>query len=297
MTIDVISLFCGAGGSCEGYKQAGCNVIAGVDNNRKVLDVYACNHPKSKPIFGDLSKVTANKLLNACSKKKGELDILDSSSPCPGVSMVGQRIHRKKKTPILEVPSNKLFFDNIRLIGGIMPKVFILENVTGQYKGIMRPFFFEYLSLLRGKGYIVKSQSLFACWYEVPQLRERTIIIGVRKDINMQPVFPKPCNKIITLAEVIPDVIAQKIEQFDHSWESANKPAHTITKRRMFKIATKDGAERYPNIDELKKICSFPNHYILKGSYDEQWGMLGNAVPPKLMKHIALTVRKKIFIA
>jgi len=48
-------------------------------------------------------------------------------------------------------------------------------------------------------------------------------------------------------------------------------------------------------IAELRRICSFPDDYVLTGSYTEQWARCGDAVPPVMMSHIAATVRDSIF--
>jgi DNA (cytosine-5)-methyltransferase 1 len=81
---------------------------------------------------------------------------------------------------------------------------------------------------------------------------------------------------------------------------SLNKPCYTVTEaggnpsaasvchpleRRKFSIA------------ELKRICSFPDDFILLGSYAQQWGRLGMSVPPVMMCWIARTVRDRILRA
>jgi len=48
------------------------------------------------------------------------------------------------------------------------------------------------------------------------------------------------------------------------------------------------------SISELKKICAFPDDFILTGSYSQQWERLGRAVPPVMMSHIATTIRDDI---
>jgi site-specific DNA-cytosine methylase len=49
-----------------------------------------------------------------------------------------------------------------------------------------------------------------------------------------------------------------------------------------------DGTERRKfSIAELKRICGFPDDYVLTGSYADQWARCGNAVPPVMMSHIA----------
>lgn len=48
------------------------------------------------------------------------------------------------------------------------------------------------------------------------------------------------------------------------------------------------------SISELRRICAFPDDFILTGTYVQQWERLGRAVPPVMMMHIAKTVRSEI---
>jgi DNA (cytosine-5)-methyltransferase 1 len=54
------------------------------------------------------------------------------------------------------------------------------------------------------------------------------------------------------------------------------------TEKRKFSIA------------ELKRICGFPDDYILTGTYAQQWERCGRSVPPVMMSHIAAAVRDEI---
>jgi DNA (cytosine-5)-methyltransferase 1 len=45
------------------------------------------------------------------------------------------------------------------------------------------------------------------------------------------------------------------------------------------------------SIAELRRLCGFPDDFILTGSYAQQWERLGRAVPPVMMCHIATAVR------
>lgn len=78
-----------------------------------------------------------------------------------------------------------------------------------------------------------------------------------------------------------------------------NRPSPTVdTNPRLF-INTemkKDNQviKRKFSISELKKICAFPDDFILTGSYSQQWERLGRAVPPVMMSHIATTIRDDI---
>jgi len=54
------------------------------------------------------------------------------------------------------------------------------------------------------------------------------------------------------------------------------------TERRKFTIA------------ELKRICAFPDDFVLTGSYAQQWERLGRAVPPLMMRAVATTLRTEV---
>jgi len=78
----------------------------------------------------------------------------------------------------------------------------------------------------------------------------------------------KPCNSIMATSGHFP---------------SAAQPLHP-TEKRKFTIA------------ELRRICAFPDDFILCGSYAQQWERLGNSVPPVMMQAIASTIRDKILL-
>ena len=52
--------------------------------------------------------------------------------------------------------------------------------------------------------------------------------------------------------------------------------------------------KRKLTISELKRICAFPDDFILTGTYSQQWERLGRAVPPVMMFHIAKTIRDEL---
>lgn len=55
------------------------------------------------------------------------------------------------------------------------------------------------------------------------------------------------------------------------------------------------GQRRKFTIPEVKRLCAFPDDYVLLGSYAQQWERLGNSVPPVMMFHIASAIRDKVF--
>lgn len=50
------------------------------------------------------------------------------------------------------------------------------------------------------------------------------------------------------------------------------------------------------SIPEVRRLCGFPDDFVLVGTYGQQWERLGNSVPPVMMAHIAAAIRDKILL-
>lgn len=70
-------------------------------------------------------------------------------------------------------------------------------------------------------------------------------------------------------------------------------PCHTITAPGGATVSHPTEKRKF-SIAELRRICAFPDDYVLTGSYSEQWARLGHSVPPVMMFHIASAVRDRI---
>ena len=78
---------------------------------------------------------------------------------------------------------NQLFREHVRLLRGLKPKVFVMENVSGMVKGQMKVIFAEIMRELKASGYKVSATPMSAMYFGVPQSRERMIFIGIREDL------------------------------------------------------------------------------------------------------------------
>jgi len=308
----VISLFAGCGGSTLGYKMAGFNELLAIDWDDNAEATYKLNF--NSPYYnGDITKLTSDDILKLAKIKKGELDLLDGSPPCQGFSTSGNR-------KIMDIRNN-LFYDFVRLVKELQPKVFVMENVTGQTKGVMKGVFNEILKELKTTGYNFKVKKLNSANYGVPQIRERIFYIGVRPDLKKEPVFPKPKGKPVSVRQAfkglngngtrlsrnIPKPVVKRL-QFMRPGEGAsayhkkgslfnwrriswNKPSNTIMTTPCLLHPFKD---RFLTIEEIKRLCSFPDDFELAGTPEDQWARMGNAVMPLQMKAIAETIKKEI---
>jgi len=179
-----LSTFAGCGGSSLGYKWAGGRGLAAVEFDANAAATYRANFPDTPVIERDIAKVTAEELLQVTGLRVRELDVLDGSPPCQGFSTAGKRQFGD--------PRNSLFKEYVRLIEGLQPKVFVMENVSGLVKGKMKLAFRTIMLALKATGYGVRCKLLDAAWYNVPQHRQRLIWIGVRSDVLEATGLPFP---------------------------------------------------------------------------------------------------------
>lgn len=319
--LNVISTFAGGGGSSLGYSMAGYKELLAIEWDKNAIETFKLNFPDIPIYEGDIAKLTVDECLKVTGLQTGELDVLDGSPPCQGFSMSGKRI--------MDDPRNQLFREFVRLLRGLMPKVFVMENVSGMVKGKMKLIFVEILRELKASGYKVSARLMNAMYFCVPQSRERMIFIGVRDDLNIEPSHPRAQRKPFSISIAVEDADisicppignSKYARMYDYiPLPSANRlssNASFITGKRGFSNIVKPNpnkpsptimktqkpcgfvhwCEKRPlSIGEAKRIGSFPDHYSFTGKYEQQWARIGNSVPPLLMKAIAEHIKKEIF--
>ena len=280
----VISTFAGCGGSSLGYQWAGFRELLAIEWDANAVATFQLNFPDVPVWQRDICEVTADEILSTCNLSVGELDVLDGSPPCQGFSTAGKR-------QVMD-PRNDLFKQYVRLIEGLQPRVFVMENVSGMVKGSMKGLFKEIMLQLKGTGYQVKCRLMNAMYYGVPQSRQRLIFIGSRSDMT-EPSYPVPQGLPLSLRSVCPDVMASRSERIN-PWIPSCRPCCTITKtayRGLFRVAH---GERAPSLAELKELSSFPVSFIFAGNDNAAWARIGNSVMPKFMQAIATHIRTEI---
>jgi len=310
-SLNVLDLFCGCGGMTKGLTDAGLNVIAGIDIWNKAIENYNKNY-LHKAYCEDLTKLPPEKFNSLYNKENKTIDILVGGPPCQSFSIAGKRDKSD--------PRNALFMEYVKYLEYFKPKAFIMENVIGMLskkteKGEkVISIIMEELT----KNYNCIINKLYASDFEVPQNRRRTIIIGIRKDLNIIPKEPEPIiqevkDRIPVKTILIPrenidnkyylsekallgiankkGVSKEKGFGFGAQILDFDKPSYTIPARYW-----KDGYDalvkyndkeiRRLTIIELKRIQSFPDNYIIDGSNKDIITQIGNAVPCKLAYYL-----------
>lgn len=193
-----IDLFAGCGGLSEGFYQEGFESIVHLD-----FDAPSCetlkermrfyNYPektiKNAVICGDITCKDVQKQVNKVVGDK-DIDVLVGGPPCQTFSSVGRA---QDKHSMRNDPRNYLFRSYLEILEKHKPKIFVFENVSGLLSAKPNGNFIfpeivenmsEYYSLCDDKDTIL----LNSVHYGVPQIRKRVILIGVRKDLKINPL-------------------------------------------------------------------------------------------------------------
>lgn len=240
----VIDLFCGAGGLSEGFREAGYKVLLGIDNIERYIESFKKNHSKSRTICDDIRKISVKKIKEIIGNKK--VDVIVGGPPCQGFSMAGRRDPQD--------PRNSLFMDFVRIVKGVQPEYFVMENVRGMLstknaKG--RPVVEIIKEEFKKINYKVKEDVLLAADYGVPQKRHRLIFIGTKPSnpVTFPPrMYKNPKGKKqfnlfdLSLADWVPvDNVLLDRDKVDKSFFHSPKMIEGFIKRKQRHTASGNG--------------------------------------------------------
>lgn len=325
----VISTFAGCGGSSLGYSMAGFRELLAVEWDQNAVDTFRLNFPGVPVYHGDIAKLSVDECLSRAGVAPGELDIFDGSPPCQGFSTAGKRnLHDDR---------NQLFREYVRLLRGLLPRVFVMENVSGMVKGKMKLVFAEIMRELKASGYVVSARLMNAMYFNVPQSRQRMIFIGVREDLGVLPSHPNRLSRPVTFAEAVTGLsVDQMNSDMDHVWVDEvmrktkwidratslqqgqklvpgvpssirawlNRPLPTIQKNAMsgqppyVRNSTIHPTQpRALSIREMARCQGIPDQFKFVDALNNGMQRIGNSVPPLFMRAIAEHIRDTILSA
>lgn len=166
-----VDLFSGAGGFSVGLESAGFNSIYAVEIDASAVATYRANHHHTLVFDANIAKLRAEELRLQLKLRAGELELLVGGPPCQGFSTVGKKDEFDSR--------NQLFKHYFRIVAALRPQFVVFENVTGFKRMYNGSAFNAVCEKFRALGYDVDARILNAVEYGVPQLRERTIVLGV----------------------------------------------------------------------------------------------------------------------
>ncbi len=294
-----VSLFCGAGGLDLGFEQAGVRTIWAND-----FDVDACkthqNWSNAKIVCGDISKVDIEDIPDS--------DIILGGFPCQGFSLSGPRK--------IDDSRNVLYKHYVRIVKAKQPKVFLGENVKGLLTMADGKIIEAIIQEFSQCGYDVYYQLVNAKDYNVPQDRERVIICGFRKDLNIKCFeFPIPRKLVVTMKDVLwgmPEPKQDEVCNAPYSsrymsrnrkrgWDDVSYTIPAMAKQvalypgspDMVKVDKdlwkfgENGVTRRLSWREAAAIQTFPRELEFCGDLVSKYKQIGNAVPVKLAECVA----------
>jgi DNA (cytosine-5)-methyltransferase 1 len=184
-----IDLFAGVGGLSLGMEQAGFDVVAAVEIDPIHAACHKFNFPYCAVLPRSIRDISASDIREIAGIGNRPVDLVVGGAPCQGFSLIGQRA--------LDDPRNALVREFVRIVTELDASYFVFENVKGLTVGRHRIFLDELIALFESLGYNVRRpwQVLNAAHYGVPQNRERLILLGAKKGLEL-PSYPPAITRI-----------------------------------------------------------------------------------------------------
>ena len=298
-----VSLFCGAGGLDLGFHKAGFKTLWANDFDKDACDTHR-KWSKAEVVCGDISKVDYSTIPHS--------DIILGGFPCQGFSLSGPRKIDDKR--------NVLYKHYVKLVKQNQPYLFIGENVKGLLTMGNGQVIEAIIDDFSSCGYNMFYQLVNAKNYGVPQDRERVIIVGIRKDLNITSfTLPKYTGKQYTLRDALKDLPEPKEEDICNApyssrymsrnrkrgWDEVSYTIPAMAKQvalhpsspDMIKLGQDnwmfgtDGKTRRLSWQEVAAIQTFPKNMVFYGDLTSKYKQIGNAVPVRLANFVAKSVR------
>lgn len=294
----VISLFSGCGGMDLGflggfdflgkrYKNLPFKIIWANELNKAACATYSANinpHIINSDIWSVIDDLPK------------QADIIIGGFPCQDISINGKKAG---------VDGNRsgLYKAMVEAVKRVKPKVFVAENVKGLLMEYNKTSLERVITDFSELGYDVSYELYNSADYNVPQTRERVLIIGLLKGMAnfTHPVKSVPQEKRVSAESAIKDLEdVPEDKTFNHTWSRAkrsagqggrelkhDRPATTIRAECHGNIQFHYKLERRISMREAARFQSFPDNFIFKSNLRETERQVGNAVPPVLAWHFA----------
>jgi len=302
-----IEICAGAGGQALGLELAGFEHADLVEYEPPACATLRLNRPQWNVVEGDVREYSASHMTG--------VELVAGGVPCPPFSHAGKQLGADDE--------RDLFPEALRLVDECRPQAVMLENV----RGLLDPRFAEYrgsiLATLSKLGYDAQWKLLHANEFGVPQLRPRSILVGLKKAIASDFEWPTPgMVKPPTVGERLHDLMAENGWAGADAWrKKANSIGPTLVggskkhggpdlgptrARKAWAELSVDGrslADEAPQAEFVgmprltvrmaARIQGFPDTWKLAGKKTSSYRQVGNAFPPP----VAQAVGEQIYAA
>ncbi len=241
----VLELFAGAGGLALGLEKSGLKCIALNEIDKWACETLRNNRPNWNVLEGDVKNFDF-------SGYKGKVDVVTGGFPCQAFSYAGKKLG-------LNDARGTLFYEFARVVQQVKPAICIGENVRGLLSHNHGKTLKGMISILDEIGYkIAPVEVLKAIHYKVPQKRERLVLVGVRKDIDIEFEYPKPHKRIYTLKDAL-----KKGDLFDCNVPKSKGVKYPEYKKQVLDLVPPKGYWRDLPVDIQKEYMG--GSYYLGG--------------------------------
>lgn len=314
----VFGTFVCGGGSTMGYKLAGYEHLGGVEFTEHYSKVYKANHNPKYFYLEDIRNFNKREDLP---QELFDLDLLDGSPPCAAFSTSGAREKlwgKKSEYEGKQQQKDDLVFVYLQTIKKLMPKVFLLENVSGLIKGNAKAYVKKIFNEAAKIGYKVQGFHLNAASMGLPQIRSRVFFIGLRNDLKAPKlVLDFDCPVVgFGITEKYwnhPDNTNWQLEGYANGnfWEETkigeshhkrfgvnkphpDKPCPTILESQSGlgkAVSYHPYQKRQLNIEEVRLLSTFPLDYDFQDT--NAISTMGRSVLPCMMANISHQIYKQ----
>ena len=313
----LVDLFCGAGGFSLGfYLTNRFRHMLAIDNYPPVARTYKQNFSNTMVITEDIKDINGDVIFDLVGK---DIDVVIGSPPCEPFTGANPRREKDPLDRLYKDPMGRLTLHFIRLVGILKPRVFIMENVpaimdNGLKVAIIKEFRNAgykkiYFNILRAEDYGTPSHRVrvFISNIEIkPQRTRKRIVVAEALSGLPEPGTSYPPN------HDLPSMPKKKLKRISRlKWGEAliyyegarGRRLPNLIRLHPYRIApTVLGSSRFIHpfenrfltVREQARLMGFPDTFVFLGGRDEQYNMVGEAVPVPLSKAIALSVAEKL---
>lgn len=189
-----VELFAGAGGLALGLENAGFQHKLLVEIDKSAAQTLKTNRPKWNVVCADAQTVDYKQY-------KNQVSVVTGGFPCQAFSFAGKKLG-------FEDARGTLFYSLASAVKQINPKIAVGENVRGLLRHENGRTLAAMIDIMEELGYRVVVKVLRAQYLDVPQKRERLIILCIRKDLKIPFIFPKEKDYTVSIREALLNVPA-----------------------------------------------------------------------------------------
>ena len=304
--MNVVDLFCGAGGFSRGFVEEGFKITVAVDNFKPAVKTFENNFPESVVLAEDIKRVKGDDII----REGGDADVLIGSPPCEPFTPLNVRRYSRPSDRLYKDNAGRLVLHFVRLVRELKPKVFVMENVPGILE-LRKQLSQEF----KRAGYEPVFNILRAEDYGCPSIRKRVFI----SNIELKPPHERRKRVIDAIGDLPPpngDIPNHRFAKLPKKWlKKAEKlkwgegiirvkgNVKNVIRLHPFRLAPPVmGSSRFIHPFEVRlltvrehaRLMGFPDTHIFEGGQNSQYMMVGEAVPVSLSAVIAKEIKRLV---